>query len=409
IDEEIQLGPLKGHHVEELVLRELCADAIDPALLAFIDRRTHGNPGHVVDIVRFLRDRELLTLRGGIVRPPQAGLALLDDVVPNTAESAALAQLDGLGEVERRLARTASAIGATFSRELLEDVAAGDLDAALVGAAVDRLEAGHLLQQDASEHGYAFRDEVTRATAYRTLPEDRRRETHRRIADALEHRPDLDYARDAPILAAHRERAGQWQEASEWLERSARFSLRAFLNDETRYFVDRWEHALRQIPNDRTPASTKQQMSLLKLIACGRMRKPSAVLAQAARLQDSAAEELSAHTKLVVEYWTGCALAWSGRDAQARTNLISIWETSEDRGMRFDAALELAQSYARRGATEDAKIWLDRGAELTFIDPVKQGTIEVLRAALASETSELEPARDACAKIRDDARARGHM
>ncbi|MEO8796551.1 MAG: hypothetical protein ABI551_01580, partial [Polyangiaceae bacterium] len=59
--------------------------------------------------------------------------------------------------------------------------------------------------------------------------------------------------------------------------------------------------------------------------------------------------------------------------------------------------------------TVEASAWLDKATELTFVDPVKKGTIDVLRAALASETDELEPARDKCARIRDEARARGHL
>ncbi|MEO8874687.1 MAG: hypothetical protein ABI461_03790 [Polyangiaceae bacterium] len=406
IDEEIVLQPLKMHHLTDLMLRELNAESIDPALLAFVERRTHGNPGHIVDIVRFLRDRELLSLRGGIVRLPEGGLSLLDDVVPKTAESAALAQLDGLGEIEKRLARTASAIGGIFSRELLADVARVDVDPDQLGTAVERLEAGRFFQQEAGDRGYAFRDEVTRATAYRTLPEDRRRETHHRIADALEARPDLDYARDAPILAAHRERAAQWAEAALWYERSARFALRAMLNDEARYFVDRWEQAAARAPEGKVAPEMRSQMALVKLIASGRVRKPTAVLAQEPLVNQVA---LSEHAKLTVDYWVGCALAWSGRDAEARVRLMSLWNEADDRGMKFDAALELAQSYARLGETKESAEWLDRCAELTFIDPVKQGIIDVLRAGLASETNELEPAREACAKIRDDARARGHL
>jgi tetratricopeptide (TPR) repeat protein len=138
------------------------------------------------------------------------------------------------------------------------------------------------------------------------------------------------------------------------------------------------------------------------------VRKPTTVLALGERFKNSG-DELSEHAKLAIDYWVGCALAWSGRDEEARVRLTSLWDSTEDRGMRFDAALELAQSYARRGETKEAAEWLDRCAELTFIDPVKQGTIDVLRAGLASETSELEPARETCAKVRDDARARGHM
>ncbi len=407
-DEEIALGPLKMNQLEELMLRELVAESIEPGLLAFVERRTHGNPGHVVDIVRFLRDRELLAMRGGTVRLPEGGLSLLDDVVPNTAESAALAQLDGLGEIERRLARTASAIGGSFSRELLEDVARIDVDPTLLGSAVERLEAGHLFQQEANDRGYAFRDEVTRATAYRTLPEDRRRETHRRIADALEARPDLDYARDAPILAAHRERAAQWPEAAVWYGRSARFALRAMLNDEARYFVDRWEQCAERSPADSISQETRAQIALVKLIASGRVRKPTAVLALDARIKEMNTE-LSDHAKLAIDYWVGCALAWSGRDEEARPRLRSVWEAAEDRGMRFDAGLELAQSYARRGEITEAGQWLDHCTELTFIDPVKKGTIDVMQAGLASETDELEPARHVCARVRDDARSRGHI
>lgn len=407
-DHDIVLANLDAEQSEALLVHELGARSVEPALLAFLHQRTRGNPAHLVDVVRFLRDRELLHVRAGMVVAPDGGLGLLEDVVPQTAASAALAQLDGLGEVEKRLVRMAAVIGPSFSRELLDDIARGELDEELVGWAMERLEASSVITPESGEHGYTFRDDVTRATAYQTTPEEQRREIHRRIADAIESRKDGDPARDAAVIAVHRERACQWDKAAIAYERAARFASKTLLHSEALHFVERWEAAVARIADggrERPDAGTATRMALLKLGALGRRRLPARALAQARTLlAPPMVDALTPESKTIVEFWLGSALGWTGHPKEAREQLARVWESSTEQALQRDTAIEIAQTYACAGARAEASMWLDRAADLTFVDPVRSGTIELLRASVRTRPEELAASRAACAKVHEQAR-----
>ncbi|MEO6419620.1 MAG: hypothetical protein ABIP39_09455, partial [Polyangiaceae bacterium] len=374
----------------------------------FVLQRTGGNPAHLIDVTRFLRDRELLQVRGGLVVPPPGGLALLDDVVPKTAANAALAQIDGLGEVEKRIVRMASAIGRNFSRDLLESVSGAELDPKLIGWAMDSLEGRRVIGPDAGPRGYAFRDDVMRAAAYRTMPEGKRREIHKRIADALEARTDLDLSRDAASLAVHRERAAEWKEAARWYEISAQVSLKSALNDEARHFHSRWEACVSKLSEEERPTpEDTAQMALLKLAALGRRRLPAQTLGQGRHVATHHSHALGSQAKLVVHFWLGCALAWMGQTVRARDRLKKVWEHAEDAAMRCDAAVEMARTYAYATDRISAGRWLNRAAELAKTDPLRASLVRLFQAALETEAGALEEARLACLEIQATSRKAG--
>src|SRR5262249_35973592 len=62
-DFELQLGPIGISDVTEMVRYERGADRVDPDLALFVAQRTVGNPRHVVELLRFLTERELLSVR----------------------------------------------------------------------------------------------------------------------------------------------------------------------------------------------------------------------------------------------------------------------------------------------------------------------------------------------------------
>src|SRR5690606_2418439 len=141
-----------------------------------------------------------------------------------------------------RLLRTASAIGSSFPREVLGQVLSGDLDDERVETGVVALlDEGVLVQEPSARPADRFREDVTRAVAYRLIPNQERRDVHRRIADALERMQGADRNRTAVTLALHRERAGQLREAAEWYARAIHLTSLAGLDVETRDLVVRWE------------------------------------------------------------------------------------------------------------------------------------------------------------------------
>lgn len=406
VDVEVVLENLSPPQAEELLVSELGAGSVEPRLLGFLMERTGGNPAHLVDLIRFLRDRELLRVRGGTVVQPEGGLRFLDHVVPRSAAHLALAQLDGLGEVERRLVRTASAIGKSFSRELLESVSGDELDQATVGWAIDSLEGRQLIAPE-TQRRYAFRDEILRATAYSTLPEERRREIHRRIADALERRPDFQPARDAALLAVHREKAAQWLEASRWYEQAAPLALRSFLHEEARHLADRFFACAAELAEaDRPPPSSCLKVALTRLVALGRVRLSRETLAQANQLLEEHGSTLEPRARAAVELWRGCALSWLGELEAAREVLARVHQSAEDRLVRFEAAMQLVQSHDWSLEPEAVRAWLGQAAELAQEDEYLKARVEHFQAT-PWNPEELPGALEAYSRLRSRARERG--
>ncbi|HEY3448968.1 MAG TPA: adenylate/guanylate cyclase domain-containing protein [Myxococcales bacterium] len=406
VDHELALEPLAASQSQDLVCHELGATTVDAALVGFLQRRTGGNPGHLVDVVRFLRERGLLPVRAGLATVPEGGVALLDDVVPQTAATVALARLDGLGEIERRLLRTASAFGRSFPGDLLAEVTGEEVSAERVGAAMENLEDLRFIAAEGAVRGWAFRDEVTRAVAYGSMTEPRRREVHQRIADALQRRPDLDPQRDAAGLALHRERAGQFAEAAGWYEKAALAAFTAGLEEEVQNQVEHWERCAAET-GVAPQESVALRMGLLKLVSLGRRRRQAETLRVARALASRHASSLDAASKHLIDFWLGAALVGLGQPEKARQRLGRVYEETADPRVRCDAALELARSLRLGGHVQAAKDWVGCAEQLAVPDALLQARIGLIREEVRASSGEFEAARDALYQIHETSRRQG--
>ena len=173
LDHVAKLGALSLRQTSELVRHLLGATRIDEAVAAFLWQRSQGNPGHLTELVSFLRDRSLLQVRAGAIAVPSPGVALLEDAVPESLEKLALARLEQLGGLERRVLRSASAIGKSFGKGVLEEVVAGDLETDDVETGVVALlDEGVIASESGMRPSYRFREDITRAvpTSREPLP-----------------------------------------------------------------------------------------------------------------------------------------------------------------------------------------------------------------------------------------------
>lgn len=409
VGEQIVLRPLDAGGVEALVGRELGAERVDAKLLAFCLARTRGHPGHVVEIVRFLKEHALVAVRGGMALAP-AGEGFLDDVVPSSLAHVALARMDELGEVERRLLRTASAIGQRFPRALLEAVSASELEPGMLVAAMANLEGERVLSADEGRHGYSFRDDITRAVAYGTIPEEKRRDVHRRIADVLETLDLDDPARAPAMLAAHRARAGQLGAAALEYEKAARLAVAAGLDEEAAALVDRWAAVVRDAPvPERPPPERAARMAVFKLVALGRRGVPRETVRQGRLVTAEHWEHLDEESRLHVDRWLGEALMWVGQADRGRERLERVFRAARDVGMRCDVALLLARSIELSGDVPSASRWIDEAAKLTDDDPYRAARVDLARAQLPEEAGELGKACALYERVLAFARPRRHL
>ncbi|MEO1172326.1 MAG: AAA family ATPase, partial [Myxococcota bacterium] len=326
LDFEVELPNLSLADSTELIARELGGESVESDLNVFMWERTGGNPGYLVELCRFFSDRELLQVRAGVVTAT-GNTQGLKDIVPDSLAQVALAGLNHLGEVERRVLRTASAFGRRFDRQVLHAVTQEDLEEELVGSAMKTLEGERMIAAD-SITGYMFRDDVTRAVAYQTFPESERTLVHRRIADALDRLPDDHPGKTAAALAHHRERAGQGAIALKWYERAARLAMRASLERETAYLVDQWMALADHVPSDaRPPVKAVARMTMLKFLAIARQGVPKDTVEEGKRINERLWAELDDNARAAIDYWVGDALIGVGRPERARERLLRVYES----------------------------------------------------------------------------------
>jgi len=410
-DHLIELGPLNARQISELLGHEFGVRQVADELTDFVWRRTAGNPDHAVEVARFIKEHRLVTLRANAALPPAPGMALLDEVVPPTLAQVALARLSELDEVERRLLRTASAIGRSFSRHLLERATPADLEPELLDSAVSALEVQRVLVPDAEElAGYMFRDDLVRAVTYKTIPELERRQVHARIADALERLPEHDSRRTATMLAMHRERAAQFAAAAHWYQRAIDLASRAGLDRETEQLAGHWRDAVEQLPvPERPEPRTAAAIAVCWLVALARQGKWTSATQVYRQIQSTHRAVLDPAALHVVDYWVGETFIALGDLDHGREKLEHVYLTAREPGLRCDAACRVAHLHAFGGHPGDAAVWLERASEQTHGDEQRQLHVNNRWATLKLASGDLEGARAILLRVRQRAEEIGYF
>lgn len=411
LDVEVPLAGLSLAEVTELVCHERQALRVDPELVLFLWQRSAGNPGDLVELLRFLGDRGLLTTRAGEV-VSQPGLNELRDIVPESIAHVALASLNDLGEIERRVLRVASAIGRRFDREVIESVARGGLEPDMLDGAMITLESQRIITPDQLEatRSYMFRDDVTRAVAYGTIPETERREVHRRIADAIERLAPEQAKAAAAVIAFHRERAFQLGAAAAAYERAARSAMRASLDGEGAVLVEAWLRVVQQMPEGERPALREQAgMAMLRLVATARHGAPAQTVELARDLGTRFAEALDEGAQAVLDYWLGDALAAMGKPEKARERLERVYARPGRESMRCDAARQLALLHAHALEWLEALRWIEQAEVLARNDGYRTARIALAHGLVLASSGSLGRAREIFLAVRDAAKRRDHV
>ena len=206
----LQLNRLgRAEHLE--LLRRVAGDRALPAEVeAEILARTDGVPLFVEEVGQAV-------LESGLLRA-EPGRWVLDGppprfVVPTGLHASLAARLDRLPST-RGVAQAGAVIGREFAYDLLAEVSG--LPEGALRAALDALAAGDLMRRrgEPPDAVYAFKHVLVQDAAYGTLLRGRRRELHRRAAEAIERlRPEAAW-RDPELLAHHRAEAGQAEAAA---------------------------------------------------------------------------------------------------------------------------------------------------------------------------------------------------
>ncbi len=259
----IELKPLALPDTVKLTQAATERHPLPMHVLDVVAQRSGGNPQFLRDLVRSAIDS------GGIV-----GL-------PDSAQAAAMAQIDALVPADRALLRRASVLGLTFHPRMLSWFGADDDEAPAGPAAWDGLQDFF----DAEPDGYLrFRRSLLRDAAYEGLPYRMRRRLHGAVAERMaEEADDLEEAAD--LLSLHCFVAGDNQSAWRYATVAGRRAAAVYAYAEAARLYSRALDAVRKLPDvgDRELADVHEALGDSWQRA-GDFRKASAAFMAALRL-----------------------------------------------------------------------------------------------------------------------------
>jgi class 3 adenylate cyclase/tetratricopeptide (TPR) repeat protein len=224
---------------QALLAAEQLGAPIGSGLLNLLVERAEGNPFFTEQILRYLKERELLQMEAGRWR-----LNTTDETaLPADVRAVLVARLDRLEQYVRDVVQTASVLGREFEIKLLALVLGDDpeLEAKVVQA--EKMAIWVAL----NELRYMFKHTLLRDAAYRMQTHSRRQALHRLAAEAIEKLYADDLGSHCGELAYHAEQAHQIDKARQYLELAGEIAKDAYQNS---LALDYYTRALSLTPAD---------------------------------------------------------------------------------------------------------------------------------------------------------------
>jgi adenylate cyclase len=222
----ITLEPLGEAHVEAMI-ESILGQPAPPELSTFVASRTAGNPFFVEEVLRSLQETAVLVQADGrwSMRPGWDARTL-----PETVEEVLSARIDQLARPAAGALQVASVIGRRVPVALLEAVGT---DIADLPGAVDQLVSSGFLERAAGNgHGQLmFHHALAQDAAYSRILRRRRRDLHRKVADAAEQLYGAG-EESVDLLARHLYLGEAGAKARDYLVRAGERARRLFANDE---------------------------------------------------------------------------------------------------------------------------------------------------------------------------------
>ena len=245
---QLRLDPLPPESAEELLRSLLGPDPALTPLTRLLIERTDGNPFFLEEIVRtFVETGGLVGERGAY----RLGSALQAIQVPPTVQAILAARIDRLPPDEKALLQTASVIGTDVPLILLHAIT--NQPEPDLRREVAHLQTAEFLYETVSspDPGYTFKHALTHDVAYGSLLQDRRRQLHGRVVEAIEGLYPDRLAEQAEWLAYHAVRGESWEKAMAYLQQAGAKAMARSAHREAVTCFEQALAALAHLPETR--------------------------------------------------------------------------------------------------------------------------------------------------------------
>jgi len=227
---QIRLDRLSRDEVTLIIKQRLKANEIPETLVRFVYDLASGNPFFCGELVLALRDTGRIHVSRGVCSFDEQSTAI---TLPTSVERAIVSRIDVLSADDQQLLKAASAVGDSFTIEMLESIVP-ELAVASKEACIRRLVDHDFLQPDIETRpsSFVFRHSITMEVAYNLLSFARRRTLHERIAAFIERHYSNELQPHYARLARHWELGNVPVSALRYLELAAQQSRNNYANRE---------------------------------------------------------------------------------------------------------------------------------------------------------------------------------
>ena len=351
---QLRLNPLPGESLAELLQVMLGANPGLQVLKGFLMEAASGNPFFVEEIVRTLVDTGVLEGARGNYRLAKPFSSV---EVPPTVQAVLAARIDRLPAAEKRLLQEAAVIGRDVSFAVLHAISGLSEDD--LHRLLNELQTAEFLYQTQlfPDLQYSFRHALTHDVAYNGVLQERRRDIHARVVDAIEKIHAGRLGEQIERLADHAVRGELKEKAVHYLRQAGRKAAARSALSDARAWLEQALAILKELPENQVTLEQNFEIRLelrpvLRQLGEGRkmLEQLSAAEAIAVRLNDD-------HRRgLVCAFMTTVHSSVDHLDEALATGsrALEIAERLGNSRLRFLSTSCLAQVHCYRGDYERA-------------------------------------------------------
>lgn len=242
---EITLNPLNSNDSGALVDSLMHVSNFPAKLRENILMKTEGNPFFVEEVVRSFIERGAIFWEEREKRWVMTG----DDVqvdIPDNVQTLLIARIDRLEEDARGILQVAAVIGRSFTYRVLARLLETNID---LQEQLLALQHSQLIQETARlpEQEYTFQHALVQDAAYGMILHQKKRVFHQVVAEALEEIYPDQTLENAPLLAQHFDKAGEFDRALQYFYMAGDADFRLYAAREA---IEHYGRALEILQHD---------------------------------------------------------------------------------------------------------------------------------------------------------------